>query len=63
MEWNGKTRNNSELKFVIETPLRTTVVVDTQAKCEEAIQQIISYVLNENITVLYAYLIFLIVFQ
>lgn len=40
----GFTKDNSELEFVTQTPLRTTVVVDTMAKCEAAIQQIISYV-------------------
>lgn len=50
MEWDGKERNNSELQFVIETPLRTTVIVDTVSKCENAIQQIISYVLHNERT-------------
>lgn len=52
MEWDGKKRNNSKLQFVTETPLRTTVVVDTESKCEKVIQQIISYVLHNERTLL-----------
>lgn len=48
MESIVRKRNNAELQFVIETPLRETVVVDTVPKCEAAIKQIMAYVYPPN---------------
>lgn len=39
-EWDQQTRDTSELSYVVQTPLHTTVIVDTLPKCEIAIEKI-----------------------